>query len=115
MLLRHVGGLSKARIVLASGSPRRRELLGSMGLKFEVCVSTFEETLPHDRFPKADAYAVETARHKAMDVAHILELQRREGDAPVDLIISADTVVEAGGRILEKPDDAAHAKMMLQG
>lgn len=34
---------------------------------------------------------------------------------PVDLIISADTVVEAGGRILEKPDDAAHAKLMLQG
>ena len=34
---------------------------------------------------------------------------------PVDLIIGADTVVEAGGRILEKPDDAAHAKLMLQG
>ena len=94
MLLRHVGGLSSARIVLASGSPRRRELLGSMGLKFEVraaaagacclcppacgraapgaqgrpptprapqvCVSTFEETLPHERFPRAADYAVET-------------------------------------------------------
>jgi predicted house-cleaning NTP pyrophosphatase (Maf/HAM1 superfamily) len=34
---------------------------------------------------------------------------------PVDLIISADTVVEAKGRILEKPDDAAHAYIMLQG
>jgi hypothetical protein len=60
MLLGHVAGLSRARIVLASGSPRRRELLGSMGLKFEVCVSTFEETLPHDAFKRADEYAVET-------------------------------------------------------
>ena len=33
---------------------------------------------------------------------------------PVDLVIGADTVVEAGGRILEKPDDAAHAKLMLK-
>ncbi|KIZ06886.1 Maf-like protein [Monoraphidium neglectum] len=49
-----------------------------------------------------------------MDVMHILELNKKPGDRPVDLIISADTVVEAGGRILEKPDDAAHAKLMLQ-
>jgi predicted house-cleaning NTP pyrophosphatase (Maf/HAM1 superfamily) len=34
---------------------------------------------------------------------------------PIDLIISADTVVEAKGRILEKPDDAAHAYIMLKG
>ena len=60
MLLQHVAGLSRARIVLASGSPRRRELLGSMGLKFEVCVSTFEETLPHDKFERAEEYALET-------------------------------------------------------
>lgn len=66
MLLRHVGGLSKARIVLASGSPRRRELLGSMGLKFEVCVSTFEETLPHDDFTTADHYALETGERRAL-------------------------------------------------
>ncbi|GBG00454.1 hypothetical protein Rsub_13163 [Raphidocelis subcapitata] len=115
MLLQHVAGLSRSRIVLASGSPRRRELLGSMGLKFEVCVSTFEETLPHDDFTRAEHYALETARHKAMDVVHILGLQAKPGDRPVDLIISADTVVERGGKILEKPDDAVHAKLMLQG
>jgi septum formation protein len=50
-----------------------------------------------------------------MDVVHILSLQRKDGDKPVDLIISADTVVEAGGKILEKPDDAAHASLMLRG
>ncbi|KAI8464164.1 MAG: inosine triphosphate pyrophosphatase-like protein [Monoraphidium minutum] len=114
MLLQHVGGLSRARIVLASGSPRRRELLHSIGLKFEVCVSTFDELLPHGEFKRADHYAIETARHKAMDVMHILSLNGKPEDKPVDLIISADTVVETGGRILEKPDDAAHAKLMLK-
>lgn len=44
MLLRHVNGLSRARIVLASGSPRRRELLGSMGLRFEVIQLMHAET-----------------------------------------------------------------------
>jgi hypothetical protein len=45
-----------------------------------VCVSTFEETLPHDDFTRAEHYAVETARHKAMDVVHILEMNRKKGD-----------------------------------
>ena len=38
-----------------------------------------------------------------------------QSSRPVDLIISADTVVEKDGRILEKPDDSAHAQLMLQG
>lgn len=52
-------------------------------------VSSFEETLPHDAFPGAAEYAVETARHKAMDIG---ALCCRPGQPRVDLIISADTV-----------------------
>lgn len=53
-------------------------------------VSTFEEDLSHSSFPAAADYAVETARHKAVDVARICA--KKGGDRPVDLIISADTV-----------------------
>jgi septum formation protein len=57
----------------------------------QVLVSSFEETLPHDAFPNAADYAIETARHKALDVA---KLASTLPGPPVDLIISADTVSE---------------------
>lgn len=53
-------------------------------------VSSFEETLPHHWFENAADYAVETARHKALDVAAVCAAQKNK--PPVDLIISADTV-----------------------
>lgn len=53
-------------------------------------VSSFEEDLPHHWFEHAEQYAIETARHKAMDVAKVCAAQRDK--PPVDLIISADTV-----------------------
>lgn len=56
----------------------------------QVVVSNFDETLPHDQFPQAADYAVETARQKALDVARICAALTPE--APADLIISADTV-----------------------
>eukprot|EP00882_Tetradesmus_deserticola_P027460 GHRQ01030406.1.p1 GENE.GHRQ01030406.1~~GHRQ01030406.1.p1 ORF type:complete len:111 (+),score=28.75 GHRQ01030406.1:145-477(+) len=90
MILQHITALNAKRIVLASGSPRRKELLRNLGLKFEVVVSSFEETLPHHYFENAADYAVETARQKALDVAKVCAAQK--GKPPVDLIISADTV-----------------------
>lgn len=115
MLLHHVPALAQKRIILASGSPRRRELLSGIGLKFEVLVSSFDEKLPKDRFPNAAAYALETARHKALDVMQVAAVGQGGQAAPqVDLVISADTVVEGpGGVILEKPDDEAHAFQMI--
>ncbi|KAG2495953.1 hypothetical protein HYH03_005883 [Edaphochlamys debaryana] len=118
MILQHVPALNAKRIILASASPRRRELLGNIGLKFEVMVSTFEETLPKHRFSYGGEYALETARHKALDVAAMCAQPGpgEVGGAPpraVDMIISADTVVEANGEILEKPDDAEHAFRMI--
>ncbi|KAG1671612.1 hypothetical protein FOA52_006843 [Chlamydomonas sp. UWO 241] len=76
-----------------------------MGLKFEVSVSTFDEKLPHDAFKSAAAYAIETARHKALEVAaRILD---------ADVVIGSDTVVEYGGLILEKPKDVEDAVRVL--
>ncbi len=85
MLLHHMPALAKCHIVLASASPRRSELLQQIGLKFTVKPSTFEETLPKESFPSGVAYALETARQKALDVA-----QQATNPYP-DLIISADT------------------------
>lgn len=58
----------------------------------QIIVSTFEEDLPKHHFDNAAEYAVETARHKALDVARMCAAQT--GKPAVDLIISADTVSE---------------------
>jgi predicted house-cleaning NTP pyrophosphatase (Maf/HAM1 superfamily) len=72
----------------------------------QVVVSSFEETLPKADYEPA-GYAEATARHKALDVAGLL------GPRGYDLVIGADTVVEAQGQVLEKPLDAEDAFKML--
>lgn len=102
--------LQAKSIVLASASPRRRELLSQIGVNFKVVPSTFEENLSKET--PAEKYAELTALHKARQVYTSLC-----SDAPQDIpdiVIGADTVVEHQGVILEKPEDAAHAKEMLQ-
>ncbi|KAL6785376.1 hypothetical protein ACKKBG_A03595 [Auxenochlorella protothecoides x Auxenochlorella symbiontica] len=103
-MLEHLPALNSQRIILASASPRRRELLQQIGLKFQVVESGFEENLPKT---SAGEYAQRTALHKALDVA-------RSMHGKFDLIIAADTVVQVGDRILEKPNDDEHAAEMLE-
>ena len=90
------------RIVLASGSPRRRELLAAMGIPFEVLTSDVDETVAVYDGP-AD-FALQLARRKAHAVAG------RVADA---LVIGGDTVVELDGRIFGKPADEAAALATL--
>lgn len=71
-----------------------------------MIVSNFEENLPKDAVT-GSRYAELTATHKALDVAENLA-------EPADLVISADTVVEFAGHILEKPMDGKDAQRMLQ-
>jgi nucleoside triphosphate pyrophosphatase len=90
-------------IILASGSPRRRQLLAAAGLSFRSAESgVHEERGAHEG---ARNYALRLARDKAVAVS------AREPDA---LVIGADTVVECAGEILEKPVDAADAHRMLR-
>jgi septum formation protein len=90
------------KLVLASGSPRRRELLSRAHIDFEVIQSGLEEV----RAPEESArdYALRMAREKALAVS-----QRH----PDRSVLGADTVVECGGAILEKPIDAPDATRML--
>lgn len=98
-ILRRSGGT----LVLASSSPRRRELLEALGLKFEIDPSRMlePELRPGER---PSAYAVRVARAKAREVA-----KRHAGG----LIIGADTIVVAGRAILGKPSCREEARSML--
>ncbi|MGE4538521.1 MAG: nucleoside triphosphate pyrophosphatase [Desulfovibrio sp.] len=91
------------RIILASTSPRRRELLDLAGVPFSVVPSPAEEPEP-DMGELPSAYAARMARLKAAPVA------REHSDA---VVIGADSVVAVGHVILGKPRDAADAERML--
>ena len=93
------------KIILASGSPRRRELLEQLGLEFTVEKSDCEEVY-HSEIPSE--IVEELAVQKAADV-----WQRYAGEDV--LIIGADTIVVLDGQILGKPKDAADARRMLMG
>ncbi len=98
-----LNNLEKYDVVLASGSPRRRELLSALGLKFRVEVREgISEALP--------------AGMPVMQIAAHLSRVKAEAYKPVDnqLIITADTVVIEGGEVLGKPADEAEARRMLQ-
>jgi len=60
--------LKNKRVVLASNSPRRKEIFQTHGLTPEIVPSNFPETLPHSSFDDLHEYAVATATHKAVEV-----------------------------------------------
>ena len=91
------------KLVLASSSPRRRQLLAMVGAAFEVDPPTSEEHIPPGLTPAE--VAVTLAAAKAEEVA-----QRR----PHDVVIGADTLVVVDGDILGKPRDAEEARRMLR-
>ena len=106
--LMHV--LSSKRIILASGSPRRRELLSRYGLEFDVEPSTYDESkLKAGDFPSPGAYAEQLAYEKAAEVVRRLD---RQIDAP-DLVIGADTIVTLDGQVYGKPVDKQDAFNMI--
>jgi septum formation protein len=101
-------------IILASTSPRRREILNLMGIAtFDVLASNFQEDLDKKSFPHPADYCLETARRKAEDVVHNLLPKNSDYRNKKLLVISADTIVCLGDILLEKPKDKLDAKRML--
>ncbi len=89
------------RLILASGSPRRRELLAKMGYEFEILVTDVDEHVPGP----------------AREVVGILS--RRKADAAAEkldsgIVIASDTLVSLNGEVLGKPEDEADAHRMLR-
>ena len=92
-----------AQFILASASPRRKELLEKAGYTFAVLVSDADETLPDGISPE-EAVRLNAARKaQAVSALH-----------PGDVVLGCDTVVAIGGKILGKPRSAAEAKEMLR-
>jgi septum formation protein len=90
-------------IVLASGSPRRKQLLEMLRIPFRVIAPDVDEhVLPGE---KPDAYVTRLSRAKAEAVV---------SRAPGDVILAADTTVVLDGKIFEKPASPAHAVEMLE-
>ncbi|KAF7253325.1 putative bifunctional dTTP/UTP pyrophosphatase/methyltransferase protein [Varanus komodoensis] len=105
-----IGKLVNKRVVLASGSPRRQEILTNVGLRFEVVPSWFKETLEKSSFAAPYEYAVETAKQKALEVAKRMHIKHLKTP---DVVIGADTIVTIDKQILEKPVDKQDAYKML--
>jgi MAF protein len=95
------------RFILASASPRRRELIGLLGYPFEVAAAGVDEDL-HLNKPPAE-YVLHTARQKAEAIAAAVSPSANSRQ----FIIAADTTVALGGEILGKPATATEAREML--
>ncbi|ENT4821601.1 TPA: septum formation inhibitor Maf [Citrobacter farmeri] len=91
-------------LYLASGSPRRQELLTQLGVSFERIVTGIEETRGEGE--SAQQYVSRLAREKALAGVAL---------TPRDLpVLGADTIVTLNGEVLEKPRDVYHAALMLR-
>lgn len=95
------------RLVLASGSPRRRELLTLAGFAFEIDVSDLDETIHPDESPEA------ATSRLAVQKAEAVAARRASGAYGPELVLAADTTVVIGERILGKPVDRREAVEML--
>ena len=101
-LSKHLEG---RRLILASGSPRRRELLGELGLEFTIGqIKDYDETYPASlKYDEIPAYIAE---QKSVHYKGELE--------PGDILITSDTIVAIDGDILGKPKDKTEAIKMLR-
>ena len=90
------------QLILASQSPRRKELLGLFHIPFTVRVADIDEAMDASKSPAEEVARVSKA--KAMAIPRSEE----------DVVIAADTIVVLGNQVLGKPKDAAHAQAMLR-
>jgi septum formation protein len=91
------------RIILASGSPRRRELLTGLGLQFDIVPADIDETPLAAETPEKLVERLSISKAKTIAETH-----------PDALVIAADTTVALGQEVLEKPKDAAQNKVFIE-
>lgn len=101
MMLRE---LNKRKIILASHSPRRQELLRELGLNFEVVIRNWQEYYPHHL--RGEEIAVYLAEEKAK--FFLPDIKENE------IVITADTIVWCNDKVLDKPSDKEDARRILR-
>ncbi|MBI3582143.1 MAG: septum formation protein Maf [Nitrospinae bacterium] len=94
--------VTPVRLILASSSPRRREILSSLGLKFEVRHADVDET------PRRGEGAAEAVRRLALEKARVVADSEKSS-----LVVGADTLVALDGVVMGKPADPEEAARML--
>ena len=92
----------KKKIILASSSPRRKELLAMAGIPFTVDASPVPEIVPEGLAAEKQSSFLAEVKAAAVSVSH-----------PQDVVIGADTTVICEGRVMGKPKDAEEAREML--
>jgi septum formation protein len=103
-----IDNLNGYRIILASRSPRRQQLLMELGLKFEVVLKSYDETYPEGLSGE------EIARYVAHEKAILFKNEISDND----IVITADTIVWCNGKVLGKPqnyEDAVHFLKEISG
>lgn len=96
--------LNKYRIILASRSPRRQELLKQLGINFEVIVKDYNEDFPEDL--RGEEIALFLAREKAK----LFKSEIKDNE----IVITADTIVWCKDKVLGKPAGAGEARQMIR-
>jgi len=89
-------------LILASASPRRKELLGLFRIPFEIRVADIDETMDPEKAPFDEVARVSSLKAAALQAASD------------DVVVAADTIVVCEGKVLGKPHSAADAASMLQ-
>ena len=89
-------------LILASASPRRKELLGLFHIPFEIRVADIDETMDPEKAPFDEVARVSGLKAAALNAA------------PDDVVVAADTIVVCEGKVLGKPRDEADAVAMLR-
>ena len=97
--------LQQYNVILASKSPRRRELLAGMGVEFEVMTTDVEETYDPSGTPEQIVMHLSKLKLSPIDMSQY---------APNTIFITCDTIVVVNGQIIGKPKDEEDAKRMLR-
>lgn len=100
-----VSRTKKQPFILASASPRRKELLSKAGYKFDIIVSDVDESKISSAGISSAEFTRRAALAKAKDVAEKF---------PDRLVVAADTIVDYEGQIIGKPDSAEHAEEIIR-
>src|SRR6201986_5234644 len=93
---------NKIKIILASKSPRRQELLRLMDVDFRIVLKDVDESYPDNLTPEEIAVYIAEKKARAFDE-----------EVNDEIVLTADTIVAVDGKILGKPENADHAAEML--